>query len=338
MDIPHAHSSRQRPPHATTRGSNPAPITARIDRETRYHRPREGPTGPICAARRLGVVVPTRTANNHFKACTEVTAPLVELICQRNPNYPEPSQIEQRKLKVAHRTRNRRATTKEAELLKPKLPRARQRAMEHASEKSASSWLTAIPMPKYGFNLHKQAFRDTLCLRFGWTPARLAIHGPCGQPFSVSHAFSFQKGAMQSIRHNAVRDITAQILTELCPNVGVEPTLQPLNGESFPFRSTNTEDGARLDIKSQNFWDKSKQPTFFDVRIFNSLATSNCTSSSDSCYRRHEREKRRAYKQHLIFLVFIGICNFIIFGINFVALKKSVRVFVRACVPACVCM
>ena len=63
----------------------------------------------------LGVVVPTRTANNHFKACTEVTASLVELICQPNPNYLEPSQIEQRKLKVAHRTRNRRATTKEAD-------------------------------------------------------------------------------------------------------------------------------------------------------------------------------------------------------------------------------
>ena len=95
----------------------------------------------------LGIVDPTRTANNQFKACTEVTAPLVELICQRNPNYPEPSQIEQRKLKVAHRTRNRRATTKEAELLKPKLPRARQRAMEQASQKGASSWLTAIQCP-----------------------------------------------------------------------------------------------------------------------------------------------------------------------------------------------
>ena len=155
-------------------------------------------------------------------------------------------------------------------------------------------------MSKYGFNLHKQAFRDALCLRFGWTPARLATHCPCGQPFSVSHAFSCPKGAMLSIRHNAARDITAQLLTEVCPKVGVEPTLQTLNGESFPFRSTNTEDGARLDIKPQKFWDKSKQPTLFDVRIFNSLVTSNCTSSSDACYGRHEREKRRAYEQRIL--------------------------------------
>ena len=40
---------------------------------------------------------------------------------------------------------------------------------------------------------------------------------------------------------------------EVCPNVCVEPTLQPLTGESFPIRSTNTKEGARLDIKAQNF-------------------------------------------------------------------------------------
>ena len=96
------------------------------------------------------------------------------------------------------------------------------------------------------------------------------------------------------------RSVTAQLLTEVCPNVCVEPTLQPLTGERFPLRSTNAEEGARLDIKAQNFWDKSKQSTFFDVRIFNSHAPANCTSSTDACYRRHEREKRRAYEQRFL--------------------------------------
>jgi len=139
-----------------------------------------------------------------------------------------------------------------------------------------------------------------LCLRFGWTPARLLTYCPCDQTFSVSHAFSCPKGAMPSIRHNAIRYITAQLLTEVCPNICVEPTLQPLNGESFPLRSTNTEECARLDIKAQNFWDKSKQSTFFDVRIFNSHAPSNCTFSIDTCYRRHERKKRRTYEHRVL--------------------------------------
>ena len=76
------------------------------------------------------------------------------------------------------------------------------------------------------------------------TSTRLATHCQCEQPFSVSHAFSCPKGAMPSIRHNAIRDITAQRLTEVCPNVCVEPTLQPLTGERFPLRSTNIEEGA----------------------------------------------------------------------------------------------
>ena len=105
---------------------------------------------------------------------------------------------------------------------------------------------------------------------------------------------------MPSIRHNAVRDITAQLLTEVCPNVDFEPQLQPLSGERFPLRSTNVEDNARLDIRAQNFSNKSKQTTFFDVRVINSHAPSNCSSSSDVCYRRHKRDKRRSYEQRIL--------------------------------------
>ena len=68
--------------------------------------------------------------------CTEVTVPIVELICQRNPSYPKLSQLEQRQMKFALRIRNRRDTNKEAEVLKPKLAGAGQRA--------ALNWLLAI--------------------------------------------------------------------------------------------------------------------------------------------------------------------------------------------------
>ena len=99
---------------------------------------------------------------------------------------------------------------------------------------------------------------------------------------------------MPSICHNVIRDITAQLLTKVCPNVGVELQLHPPSGERFPLQSTNVEDNARLHIRAQNFWDKSKRTTFFDVRVFNSHAPSNCSSSSDACYRRHEQIKVEA--------------------------------------------
>ena len=59
---------------------------------------------------------------------------------------------------------------------------------------------------------------------------------------------------VSSIRHNRIiRDVLTQFLTEVCPNVAIEPAMQPLSGESFPHRSINTDDGARLDVKAQNF-------------------------------------------------------------------------------------
>ena len=33
--------------------------------------------------------------------------------------------------------------------------------------------------------------------------------------------------------HNEVCDLTAQLLTEVCSSVSVEPPLQPLSGETF---------------------------------------------------------------------------------------------------------
>lgn len=40
-------------------------------------------------------------------------------------------------------------------------------------------------------------------------------------------------GGFLTIHHNEVRDLTAQLLTEVCPGVSVEPPLQPLSGETF---------------------------------------------------------------------------------------------------------
>ena len=105
---------------------------------------------------------------------------------------------------------------------------------------------------------------------------------------------------MPILRHNGIRDIFGQLLTKVCPNVGIEPVLQPLSGETYLHRSTNTEDGARLDIRAQTFWDKSQRSTYFDVRVFNSHALSNCTSTTDACYRRHEQEKRRSYEKRIL--------------------------------------
>ena len=65
----------------------------------------------------------------------------------------------------------------------------------------------------YGFSLHKSAFRDTLCLRYGWRPSHLPSHCVCRKQFSVEHAMNCHRGGLPSIRHNEIRNITADLFS-----------------------------------------------------------------------------------------------------------------------------
>ena len=53
----------------------------------------------------------------------------------------------------------------------------------------------------------------------------------CGSAFNVDHAIVCSKGGFPTLRHNEIRDITADLLTEVCHDVAIEPMLQPLTGE-----------------------------------------------------------------------------------------------------------
>ena len=101
-------------------------------------------------------------------------------------------------------------------------------------------------------------------------------------------------GAFPIIRHNEIRDLTAELLSEVCCNVSVEPSLQPLTGESLTHATANCEDFAQLDVKAQGFWGLQHQCAHFNVRVFNPNAPTYHNLSLDLCFRRHEGEKRQA--------------------------------------------
>ena len=158
--------------------------------------------------------------------------------------------------------------------------------------------MTALPLSEHGFVLHKGAFRDALCLRYGWRPPLLPSSCVCSEPFTVEHALSCPRGGLPSIRHNELRDITAGLLSEICHNVGIEPSLQPVTGEQFSYLSANVEDGSRVDVVAEGFWNQGQQ-AFFDVKVFNPLAKTYSSTSLPQCYRRAELEKKRKYEERI---------------------------------------
>ena len=115
--------------------------------------------------------------------------------------------------------------------------------------------------------------------------------------FSVEHSLSCPKGGFPHIRHNELRDMVGNWLSEVCSDVCIEPTLQPITGETLRGASTITTDGASLDIAANGFWGGSFEWTYFDVRVFNLHAPSNRQQSLASTYKTHKRLKIRTYER-----------------------------------------
>ena len=152
-------------------------------------------------------------------------------------------------------------------------------------------------------HVHRRKTQGSLCgcpvsplwVATSWHTPMLCV---CGERFSVQHAFSCPCGGFPSIRHNELRDVTANLLTEVCHDVMVEPYLQPLTGKVMANATSNSSEGARLDIAVNGFWGGRFEKTFLDVRVFNPHAQSN-NSIISNCYRKHENEKKRAYEQRI---------------------------------------
>ena len=196
-----------------------------------------------------------------------MTGPLVLLLLEQDPRFTIGTLNEQLALKRGIHHENRRRSEESAASLYPLLSIELQRARELACLKGASSWLTVLPLDDHAFSLHKGDFRDAVCLRYGWSLPHLPTECICGASFTVDHAFTCPHGGYPTLRHNEIRDITAQLMSEVCPNVATEPVLQPVTNERFFHRSANTGTDARLDVRAQGFWGIHHQQAYFDVRV-----------------------------------------------------------------------
>ena len=145
-----------------------------------------------------------------------------------------------------------------------KTPETDGRWRGEGKEKGSSGWLVALPIESHDFALHKSAFRDGICLRYGWQPPLLPTTCACGTSFTIDHALNCPTGGFPIIRHNEVQDITADLMSEVSHDVCVcvEPVLQTLTGEQLSHATANREESARLDVRACGFWRLQQQSAF----------------------------------------------------------------------------
>ena len=75
----------------------------------------------------------------------------------------------------------------------------------------------------------------------------------CGVKYDLQRSLSCKKCGFTILRHNHLRNITTNLIDQVCHDVPVESPLQILTGEKFDSRSTNVKDDTRLDISVRGF-------------------------------------------------------------------------------------
>ena len=245
----------------------------------------------------LGILNPFANSQNYFLASTTLTRPLVDQTIAQNPfgNVALDDVLEAKKnIRISNRLRD----ICYANEIDKVLSKDQKILIALAKEKGSSTWLTVMPVEEHDFFLNKGEFRDALHLCYGWNIRNTPQSCVCGSPFSVDHAMICKRGGFSILNHNEIRDLTANLLTEVCHNVAIEPPLQPLIGEILCHRSANVGDEARLDIKAHSFWNPI-QDAFFYVSIFHPNAPCYRSKETAAIYRQHDSAKKREYNQRI---------------------------------------
>ena len=107
----------------------------------------------------------------------------------------------------------------------------------------------------------------------------------CGKKLTVEHAFTCSTGGFPTLRHNDIRDLTADLMAEVTSNVCTEP--EYYQGEIC---KDDCSRGSPCGHQGREFMGAVPR-CIFDVRVFNPFAPINHTQNLNATYQRHEKEK-----------------------------------------------
>ena len=105
---------------------------------------------------------------------------------------------------------------------------------------------------------------------------------PCDSKFDIQHSMSYKEGGFLCIRHNDLRDQTANMMSEVCQDIEIEPKLTPSLGEELQDRTSNNSIKEKIDIRTRGFWERWQQAFLrygFSIPTPVVIATSPCSSA-----------------------------------------------------------
>ena len=160
------------------------------------------------------------------------------------------------------------------------------RAVDLATQKGASSWLTVLLIRDMNFGLSKSEFRDAVKLRYDWDiPDMLSVFA-CRDHFNVFQTGICKMGCFVIERHNELRDLEAEMLHMVCNGIEIEPVLEDITREELN-RGANTAPDTQLDIVARGFWERQRS-AFFDMRICHRNADYYRDIDLNQIHRQHE--------------------------------------------------
>ena len=116
----------------------------------------------------LGLCDPSSVADFEFEASVSITSPLIQEIIQQRKKFSAAVLGDQLQAKVdVVSSRHQQQASCLSEIMSL-LPDDLRRNVQLSSEKGASSMLSVLPIEENGFALHKDAFRDALCMFAVW--------------------------------------------------------------------------------------------------------------------------------------------------------------------------
>jgi hypothetical protein len=244
----------------------------------------------------LGLINVMDIADSEFTYSCMLTEELTKSVISQGETVQDPEKDKQAKSNVSKLKReNNKAKLEE---IRHAMTSKQKRLNDINQQTCASAWLSALPIADQNMILTKREFWDALKIRYGWPLSRLASICACGKPNDEIHALSCMTGGFVTLRHNEVRNLTKDLLAEVCKDVELEPALEPMTGERF-FGSTNDSLNARLDVAARGLYN-SYQKAFVDVRVFNPMAKRYENMTTTQAMRTNEQEKKNKYMQRVL--------------------------------------